>query len=258
MSTLGNSAGSPLRRGMTPLLICCSGSGSPATVPWTPRHHCTKLEGRCLLGNVWARTRTSPPLFAAPSSTPPSAALSSPPSAGKASPPYAAPSSPRHLRLFQARHPQGNQCHHPRLPQARRHPRLTQPCRPRLTPAQCTLQCQPLRKHFAVPTPREHPPRVRSSTAPSSVCASRAPSSARSSREPPPPCWMVYGARRGTRLPGGGSNCQFCVPMSHISLPFVPIFGVSCSCPHSVNLIPTVFDFIPGVSHFPLVSSVYL
>ncbi len=172
----------------------------------------------------------------------------------------------RRLRLFQARHLRGNQWHrprlpqarrHPRLPQARRHPQLTQPCRPRLTPAQRTLQCQPLWKHFAVPTPRERPPRVRSSTAPSSVCASRAPSSARSSREDPllPP---LDGVRRGTRLPVGGSNCQFCVPMSHISLPFVPIFGVSCSCPHSVNLIPTVFDFIPGVSHFPLVSSVYL
>ncbi len=43
-------------------------------IPWT--HH---------LGSVWARARTSPPLFAAPSSLP---------FAGKLTPPFAAPASP--------------------------------------------------------------------------------------------------------------------------------------------------------------------
>ncbi len=54
------------------------------------------------------------------------------------------------------------------------------------------------------------------------------------------------------------SYCQTCVPMSCVSLPLVPIFGFSCSCPHSVNLVPAVSDLFPGVSRFPLVSSVYL
>ncbi len=51
--------------------------------------------------------------------------------------------------------------------------------------------------------------------------------------------------------------CQTCVPMSCVSLPLVHIFGVSSSCPHSVLLVPAMFDLIPGVSRFPLVSSVY-